>query len=268
MADAALIGSRGVVGASASVTTGSGASSASASFAVAVIFSGAQQVSSISDSKGNTYTEQKTQVNSNGDVKVAIYLCVGGTGGSGHTATVNFSGTSDATAWLIQLDGIAAADTAVGAQDGTDPYEVTSGTLAQDENIVLTLFGADRGSTGTISTSNSTLIDSEPAGTTGWPGGVSKKTTASTSPVTVSWSDAHGAHNDALVLLPLKVAASAAVTIGSDAGSRRNRPGRGPYSRGRYFRPGAKPVPSNAAAPPSFKAVFARAINTIIGRKS
>ena len=29
---------------------------------------------------------------------------------------------------------------------------------------------------------------------------------------------------------------AAAVTIGSDAGSRRNRPGRGPYSRGRYFR--------------------------------
>lgn len=214
---AVLVGARGVAGGSSSNATTGGTTTTGSTFAVCLLYTTSGSISSITDSKSNSYTLGVSQDNLTADITAAIYYCENGTGGASHTATVNFSGSVDSTVWLIEITGAATAsfDQVASAQDGSDPYQVTSPTLSQAAECVLTLFGADRGSTGTISTSDSTLIDSEPAGTSGWAGGVSKVITSSTSAVTVSFSDAHGTHPDTLALVTFKQASGAASFSGS-----------------------------------------------------
>jgi hypothetical protein len=194
--DAALVGARGTSSGS-SVTTTAGTTSASgSSFALLVSWDGTVSISgTITDSKGNTYTAVGTP---QGDwtrtwgVSQWFY-CQGGTGGTSHSVTVNFTGTAFPTAHLIEVtsaNGAPVYDSAAFAQtqDAASPWTVTSGTLTNATSVLLSGCGANRGADGAYSSSNFTVLSQEPAVSSFWTSGAAKLVVSATTAVVPSWT--------------------------------------------------------------------------------
>lgn len=213
--DAAVIGARGEVGSATAVTTGGGTSSASGStFVIAVAFNGgvAFGATPVSDSKSLTWTQiGTTQTTSTPDLSVAMFRA-SGAGGASHTGTANFASAVSADIFLVEITGAAspAFDQTAQGNDTTDPYTLTSPTLSQAAELVLTLVGCDTGTNFAWSSSNTTILDSQPSGAVGWPCAVSKLIVASTSAVTPSFSrSGDSSHASPLILATFKEAAVA-----------------------------------------------------------
>jgi hypothetical protein len=188
--DAALVGTR-ASGAGASLTTGSGTTTTGSTFAIAISFDNTVTISTVADSKGNTYTIAGS-VQQDGSIshKKALYYCQNGTGGSGHTATVTFSGGSFGTVYLIEVTGAATASfdkTAQGA-DNASPYTVTLPTLSQADEVIITIHGSRQGGSVTYASSNTTILSQESDGDNYWTSVVSKVVVASTTAFSPSFT--------------------------------------------------------------------------------
>lgn len=134
-------------------------------------------VSSITDNKGNTYT-LRTSDNPgyNGDILLAAYTCVNGTGGAGHTATVLFDEQSTHNIFFIEItgadttapaDGVAA--TSGGGSAGTS-WAGIAVTTTNANDLILSFAGSYGFDTGTITLSANTgagwaILDSIVVGT-------------------------------------------------------------------------------------------------------
>lgn len=148
------------------------------------------------DSKGNAYTLIHRE-DSGGQSK-SLYRCENGVGGASHTASVTWpSGDFFGSIYLIEITDAATAsyDVTAAAADGTSPYTVTTPTLAQADEVVITIIGNESGGTITYASSNTTVIADENDGNNFFTSAVSKQVVAATTAFTPSFtSDGSGTH--------------------------------------------------------------------------
>lgn len=181
-------GNSPVATSSATTTTGS-------NFAICVAWDNTSNVSSVADSNGNSYTAQGTdQLDGNGG-RLRWYVCLNGTGGATHSATVTFSGTPAASVSFYEISGAdtSAVQQAAQAQDsGGQPFTITSGALPAGNWCLLAAAsnntGSDGAYTANASTPTATLLHSEGTTASFWTHGVSRMLSSGTTAVTPSFN--------------------------------------------------------------------------------
>lgn len=201
--DAVLVGQASSSGSSA--TTASGSTTTGSTFLIAISYDAGVTISSVSDNKGNTYTLANTAHAGGSGHSKAIYYKESGTGGAGHTATVNFSGAFFGTVYLIECTGadVASFDQSAQGTPSVSPYSVSTSTLAQADEVIVSIFGT--GSSGpTYASSNTTVLGSEPDGVSYWTSCVSKQVVASTTAFAPSFTETSGNNDTGLVVVAIK----------------------------------------------------------------
>lgn len=216
MAIDAVFVSRTTISGSSGTSTGATTTASGSTFVVLMSYDATTTASTPTDNKGNTYTQAGTTLTDGTGAKVGIYYSANATGGPGHTVTASFSGSSFAVIHFIEVTGAASAsfDQAVSAADFISPYTVTSGTLAQAAEVVLTiacLNGSTSGTANTYSSSNTTILSQEIDAANWWTSAVSKLVTSATTAVTPSFTVALG-QGGGLFLASFKEATAGAVT--------------------------------------------------------
>lgn len=193
-APAALGVGRGVVGASGTaITTSPGTTHATeSSFMVCVSWENGALPTSVTDNKGNTYTQLGSLQNSGASPRAAQYLCENGVGGDGHAATVNFDASGIyGVAHLIEIVGCISSplDKHVQATDATSPYTVDTGTLTSANEVVVSFFApATSANPTTLVSSNLAILSAETDGSTYWASAVGAAVVSSTSSVSASFT--------------------------------------------------------------------------------
>lgn len=214
--DAVLVGTGTT--STASVVTAGGTTTTGSTFVVGFSFDPGATVSSVTDSKSNTYTQIGSVQTTSGGSKCALYRCENGTGGASHTATVNFSANAFSVAWLVEVTGAAAASFDVTAQidDTSSPFTVTTPTLNQAAECVICLASNDDGSSAVYTSSNTTILGQNNNTASFWTSAISKLVVASTSAVTPSWTLSAGT-NLALIVATFKEAGAGSIvpSVGS-----------------------------------------------------
>jgi len=141
-------------GSSTTATTGSVTTAASGSTFVICTNTKSQTISSVTDSKGNTYVQKASGTLFN---TANIYVCDGGTGGSGHTATLTMSAADSFCFFFIELTGAANPSVDVTGNGSNNDSGLTTVTGASvtttfAPDLILSLIGCF-GSTATITDS-------------------------------------------------------------------------------------------------------------------
>ena len=115
-------------------TTSSITSTTGNTFLVGVCSFGSSSPSaqSVTDNKGNTYTQIGTvNRNATDGISISVFICVAGTGGSGHTFTGTMTGNNYVGVIALEISGT------TGVQDGTAKAN-TSGTSFTSGNVTTT----------------------------------------------------------------------------------------------------------------------------------
>ena len=175
--------------------TSAGTSTSGARLAVCVSWDAGQTITSVVDSKGNSYSAVGTaQADGNGGL-LQWYFSAGGSTGSSHTATVSFSGSAFPVFSLYQItDGasVAHSGSAQGQDTGGQPFVLTSGTMPSGNWGALAACsnntGSDGAYTANASTPTFTLLFSEGTVSADWTQGVSATTSSGTGAVTPSFN--------------------------------------------------------------------------------
>lgn len=189
--DAVLLGAGTTGGAP---TTG-GTSVAGDRFAIAIAYDAGASISSVVDSKGNSYSAVGTpQADGNGGL-LAWYFSPGGAAGASHTCTVSFSGSPFPSISFYRIpDGASSAHggSAQGQDSGGQPFTLATGTLPSGNWLALAACSNNTGSDGAYSanasTPTATLLHSEGTVSSFWTHGVSKMLSSGTSAVTPSFN--------------------------------------------------------------------------------
>jgi hypothetical protein len=239
------------------VTTAAGACTTGDTLAAFISFDPTTTISgSVADLAGNTYSLKDTLTTSS-NAKLAVYVKENATGHAANTLTVNFSGNAFAVVHLIKITGVGASSYDAGAEaktvDTTDPGTVTSGTLAQANEVVVAIYDWNgNGGTGAYTSSNFTLISQQDLANTYWSSCVGKLVVSSTAAVTPSFSKTTeiSVGDRGLIVVAFKEG-TATATSEQVENSARPRPGRGPFSVGRFFVSTPDAITSAAAAPQS-----------------
>lgn len=193
----ALVGARGTSsGSSVSTTAGTSTGGVGSVFLLLVSFDPGTNISTVSDSKGNTYSLIGSVVTA-GTAKLAAYICEGGTGGASHTGSMTFSGSAFPTLHLLEVTVAATStplDIAVSGSDSATPYTLSSGTLAQAAEAVIAMCEINAvGNVGSYSvTGGFTILSEEPDADNYWTSGVAAQITAATTAVTASFTRTNG----------------------------------------------------------------------------
>lgn len=205
---AALVGARGTSAGSSVTTTAGSTTGGSGNHGVLCLSWDATRTvtTPVTDSKGNTFTAIGTaQADGNGGL-LQFWVSYNWTGGATHSITVNFSGAAFPVAHLIEVTGGSSSpqDQANQTTDASSPYTITTGTLAQAAECVLSACGANTGSDGAYSSSTDTVLSQEPSVASFWTSGVGYVITASTSAVTPSWTVWSRSGGASVIYLALK----------------------------------------------------------------
>ena len=188
-------------------TTGSGSS-----FFVLFCSGSGATVTSVTDSKSNTYTLLGSSTNTNDGIKIWVYYAENGTGGASHTFTVDMSGNSLMVAG-IEVTGAATAsiiDASNTAYDtGGTPFNC-SVTSTVDDTLFLGFVLAST-TTGTWTanggfTLGETAVNGTAAFRTAW----AYKQVAGASANDPAWTSSNGVNDIAMVGCAVKPAAAAA----------------------------------------------------------
>lgn len=213
-------GNSPVATSSATTTTGS-------NFAICVAWDNTANISSVADSNSNSYTAQGTdQLDGNGG-RLRWYVCLNGTGGATHSATVTFSGTPYASVSFYEISGAdtSAVQQATQTQDsGGQPFTITSGVLPSGNWCLLAAAsnntGSDGAYTANASTPTATLLHSEGTTASFWTHGVSRMLSSGTSAVTPSFNRSGTAGGtSAMALIAFTEGAAGSSSITPSAGS-------------------------------------------------
>lgn len=196
---AALVGARGTGGGNTATTTAGTTSASGSTFVAAVSWDASATSPAVTDSKGNSYTGLGTPQADTFGAYIQLFVCQNGTGGSSHTATFTTTGSSYPVIHLIEITGAAAAslDQIAQGQDFASPFTLTSPTLLQADEVVISVC-ANQNGTGNYATSNFTLLSQEPDTSNYWTSGVGSLVVAATTAVTPSWTKGAGAAGLAL----------------------------------------------------------------------
>lgn len=217
--NAALIGARGTSsGSSATTTAGTSTGGSGSIFLIFCSFDPSTTVSTVADSKSNTYSALGAQVTGQG--RIRAYKCEGGTGGSSHTATVTFSGTAYPTVHLIEVTGAATSSPqdvyVTSNSDSTTPWTLASGTLAQAAEVLLYMLEQNSGTSGNYSVSGGigSMLSQEPDVDNLWTSAVSKYVSSATTSQTQSWTRTNSANAaSAQLVVSFKEAAAAGLVV-------------------------------------------------------
>lgn len=196
MAIAAGVNSKGTQGFGSSAVTSAVTTQESGSVIVlAVVVADGTSVTVPADSKGNTYTKVgNDDIFADGNKKLQWYVCENAIGGAGHTATVQVSPDDSVTVLFQEITGAAVAgavDTAVtaGGNDTSSPFEITSGTLSQPNEILLSMFGGNVGTNAaSTETSGMTKTAEEQNGGSFYDLALAYRIVNDTTPYTASWT--------------------------------------------------------------------------------
>jgi hypothetical protein len=196
---AALVGARGTGGGNTATTTAGTTTASGSTFVAACSWDATATSPGVTDSKGNTYTAVGTPQLDTFGAYVQLFVCQNGAGGSSHTATFTTTGSSYPVIHLIEITGAetASLDKTAQGQDFASPFTLTSPTLSQADEIVISVCGNQSG-TGAYATSTGTLLSQEPDTGSYWTSGVGYIIVASTAAVTPSWTKGAGAAGLAL----------------------------------------------------------------------
>lgn len=170
------------------IVTGAATSTDGAIFLVCVSYDGTINISSVTDSKSNTYNLVNTVTT--GDQKTSIYECIGGVGGASHTVTVTFATPADGVVHFLEITGGSTRDlTPTAVNDASSPFTLASGTLSQAAELLLSFCASDSSSNpATYACSGWTVLSQEADGTTFWSSAVAYKIVAATTTQTASWT--------------------------------------------------------------------------------
>ena len=214
--NAALIGARGTSATTTVTTTAGTSTGGSGSIGVLVCsFDPGTTNNTPSDSKSNTWTIIGAVVTGIG--KTVWYKSENWTGGASHTATMTFAANAFPTLHLIEVTGAATTtpqDINVSGVPTASPYTISSGTLAQANEVLIASLEQNVGSAGNYSSSNFTILSDEPDVVNFWTSGVGKLVVASTSSVTPSFTRANSTNgNSGMRVVSFKEAGGAPDTL-------------------------------------------------------
>jgi len=172
--------------------------SSGSTFIIDVCWDNSATITTISDSKSNTYTIQGTvQGNSGGQSKGVRYICVNGTGGASHTATVLCSNTGAfPSIFFTEIKGgltSGIVDIHIQGQDDTSPFGASTGTLAQANECVVSFFVSFTTIPPTCNHSVTgdgfTLLQQTTDFNTAWVGATGAVKVAATTAITPQWTE-------------------------------------------------------------------------------
>lgn len=192
MVDAVLVG---MDSGDDDLATTPGNTTTGSTFVLALSFIASATVAGIVDPFENDWT--LIDLETSGSQSLALYRCENGIGGENHSVSIDFTGSSFGTAYLIEVLGAAAAsfDKTNSATDGESPFTVDLPTLDQANEVILTIVGNESGGTIIYNSSNTTIIGTESDGNAYFTSAVSKAIVASTAAFTPSFtSDGSGTH--------------------------------------------------------------------------
>lgn len=207
-----------------SVTTGSVTTTTGSTFAIGCSYGASfwGTIDSFSDSKSNTYTSTGSAITDG--IKIELAYCENGTGGSGHTATVDGAGsnTDFPVVYFVELAGAATASYDSGAHakgaDTGSPFTITSGTLAQADSAILVLAAAWEGGTINQDITTGYTVTKEDDYANFFGSAMGRKVVSSTSAETATYSPGGTGANTVLGIYAFKAASAAASTINAAAG--------------------------------------------------
>lgn len=191
------------------VTTSGGSTTASGSdFFVVAAWYNSTTAPVITDSKGNTYTQVGTNVyNTTDQTGMAVFRCLNGTGGSGHTFTMTSGAGTYCSICALEVKGSnhtidqSHQGTAI---SGTGPYVSGNITTTNANDVLIGFAYVDSESSSQSLSSNSPLtlkIQEAYASTTNIGCAISTQIVTSTQTVQASWSGAsNGTYGGALIV--------------------------------------------------------------------
>lgn len=167
-------------------------------FIIAVVYGTGSGVTSVSDSKSNTYTEIGAELFN--IAKIRWWRCEGGTGGGSHTATANFGSAEEPSVFFFEFGGCltsGALDQQTSIGDSATPFAITSGATTQADEVVFGFMGSGSGdnpATKAESTGH-TIIDQTTNGSLYWTGVVTYEIVAATGAQALSFTDGSSSGN-------------------------------------------------------------------------
>jgi len=219
---ASLVSRDAVSGATTLTTT---AGTTATGDALVVFGSGEQYPSSISDSKGNTYTLATSF--SYGPIKMWAYVCKPGDsgyvgGGSSHTVTVNYSATDYPVVHFIRVPNVISSgslDVVLASDVATAATRVkATGTLAQADEVVLAAISQASSEPTSVTSSNLTILSEEHDGGLYWPSSVGGTTVSSTASLDCDFTySPTGGATEIIVILTFKLSAGGGISAGVNA---------------------------------------------------
>ncbi|WP_143694843.1 hypothetical protein [Variovorax sp. JS1663] len=125
-------------------TTSSFTSTSGSTIWVGISDASGQGEVTVTDNKGNTYTQIGTTQTSASGAQVRRYYCANIAGGAGHTVTATWGSNSDATVHVLELANVATAsplDASGQTDDSNPPWTLASGitpSTAKSISIAMT----------------------------------------------------------------------------------------------------------------------------------
>jgi hypothetical protein len=177
--------------------------------------------SSVSDSKGNTYTLIDTQLDWEGvNGGWRLYYCENGTGGASHTATFTLTGSNGPiTIFFGEITGALTSgslDQHIRREDTASPFTLAAGlTTTQADEIVVSFVGGNSGSNPAthaesgLGSSTIQTASEETNGSTFWTAAIATAVKSSTGTFNPSWTES-GASAMAVGLATFKAASAGA----------------------------------------------------------
>lgn len=221
---AAAVRGSSVVGGSGvtSLDSGSFTSATGDTIGVWFNFGVSTDPTSVTDNKGNTYT-QRGKVSRAGGFTAFLYTCENATGGAGTIVTLNIGFTEYPTLAAVAISGVQTSSVldvlTTNGVDTVQPWELSSGTLSQADEIVFGFLGSDSGSSTSTFTEGSgmTKLGEVTDSNLYWTGALAYVVVNATTARVQSWSSSVAGSNSTQIVASFRAAAGGGGVSGTAA---------------------------------------------------
>jgi hypothetical protein len=228
-------GSNPAFGTASSATASSVTSAATGSVFAICVNAKSQNITSVTDSFSNTYTLKQTGTGFN---KGYLYVCDGGNGGSGHTATVNLAAADSVTIHFAEILGAASPSYDAGGNAGNTSGGTSltgaSVTTTNANDLILSFF-AGYGDSGAVSSAGAgfSMFDSIPGGGIA-SSGMSSRVVSATGTYSDTYTIASFEYAAFAIASFKQASGGVAATVGWRSTQPLNPPGNSPSRFGRF----------------------------------
>jgi len=182
---------------SSAVTTTNGSA-----FVIGVVDAG--PASSVTDSKGNTYSKCAPD-RTVGGVIIGLWRSTTWVGGASHTFSVNFGGSADPSCFYAEITGTnPVLDQSDSILDNVSPFtSPVINTTAADE-VLISLYGCDGGLGSPAESTGFNQIDFEDNNSLYWTGAMGSRIVSATGAYNASWTSGVPATNNGVFIASFK----------------------------------------------------------------